>query len=165
MVHIYTGDGKGKTTAAVGVVIRALGAKKRVIFFQFMKAWQTNEIKILENLGVIVDRSWDGSFIKNKPSIKQIKMVQNQYKRVLKAFDMDFDIIVADEIIVAALFSLLDEKDILYLMKNAPKDKEIILTGCGATQKMIKNADLVTNMQKIKHYYDLGLNAREGIEY
>ena len=164
-VHIYTGDGKGKTTAAIGLALRAVGAKKRVFIFQFMKAWISHEIEILKNFGVIVDREWDGSFIKSEPSKKQLKMVKNQYKRVFKAFEKNFDIIVLDEILVTLIYGLLSEEDIVKLIDKKPKNIELILTGRGATKKIIEKSDLVTEMKKIKHYFDKGVMAREGIEY
>lgn len=164
-IHIYTGDGKGKTTAAVGLALRALGAKKRVYFFQFMKAWESHEIELLQKLGVIVDREWDGEFIKNTPSKKQLQMVKNQYKRVFKVFEKSFDIVILDEILVTLHFNLLNEKDILDILDKKPKETELILTGRGATQTLIEKADLVTDMKKIKHYFDRGVEAREGIEY
>ncbi len=166
MIHIYTGDGKGKTTAAVGLTLRALGAGKRVAFFQFMKAWPSSEIDMLQNLGVIVDRSWDGKFITNgEPSPKQKRLVLDQYQRALKIMRKSFDMIVLDEIVVTTLLGLLQERDILALMEQATTQKEIILTGRGATPKMIDKADLVTEMKKIKHYFDKGVPARKGIEF
>ncbi|WP_281951227.1 cob(I)yrinic acid a,c-diamide adenosyltransferase [Nitrosophilus kaiyonis] len=164
-VHIYTGDGKGKTTAAIGLALRAVGAKKRVFIFQFMKAWISHEIEILKSLGVIVDREWDGNFIKTHPSKKQFQMVKNQYERVFNAFEKSFDLIILDEILVAFLYGLLSEEEIIKVIDEKPKNVELILTGRGATEKMIKKADLVTYMKKIKHYFDKGVNAREGIEY
>ncbi len=165
MIHIYTGDGKGKTTAAVGLTLRAYGAGKRVIFFQFMKAWPSHEITMLERLGVIIDRSWDGKFIHKEPTIRQKEMVQNQYRRVFSSFQKPFDMIVLDEILVACSFHLLREEDILALMQEVPREKELVLTGRGATKRVMEAADLVTEMRKIKHYFDKGVLAREGIEF
>ncbi len=166
MIQIYTGEGKGKTTAAVGLTIRAVGHGKRVYFAQFMKAWPTGELEILQQLdGVIIDRSWDGHFVKDEPTPLQIRLVKAQYQRILAAFFKPFDLIVCDEIIVTHLFGLLEEGEILELMEALPKDKELVLTGRGATVAMIQKADLVSHIQKIKHYFDKGVRAREGIEF
>ncbi|BCD59852.1 MULTISPECIES: cob(I)yrinic acid a,c-diamide adenosyltransferase [unclassified Nitratiruptor] len=166
MIHIYTGDGKGKTTAAIGLAVRALGAGMRVAFFQFMKAWEESELIVLQNFdNIIIDRSWDGRFIKEKASDHQKKMVFHQFHRAKKTLQMPFDLIILDEIIVAMHFGLLREEDILALMQSCPKNKELVLTGQKATQKLIDKADLVTEMKKIKHYFDRGLMARKGIEF
>ncbi len=165
-VHVYTGDGKGKTTAAVGLALRALGAQKRVYFAQFMKSILSNEIKmLLKNRNIIVDREWSGGFVIDKPTKEQIECVKNQSKRVKKAFLKDFNVIICDEILVTTLFGILKEEDILNIIEEKPKDIELILTGRGATKNIIKKADLVTYMKKIKHYFDRGVKAREGIEF
>ena len=166
MIQIYTGEGKGKTTAAVGLTIRAIGHGKRVYFAQFMKAWPTGELEILQRLdGVIIDRSWDGYFVKGEPTPLQKGLVKEQYRRIFAAFCKPFDLIVCDEIIVTHLFGLLEERDILELMEALPHSKELVLTGRGATTAMIQKADLVSYIQKIKHYFDKGMQAREGIEF
>ncbi len=163
MRQIYTGDGKGKTTAAVGLSIRAYGAGKRVAFFQFMKALKSHEVDVMERLGIYVDREWDGKFIRKSPTPLQIKMVKNQYKRAREAVKNGYDLVVLDEIIVAAYFKVLMEDEILFIMEEAKC--ELVLTGRGATQKMIERAELVTYMKKIKHYFDEGVKAREGFEF
>ena len=165
MIHVYTGDGKGKTTAAVGLVVRAVGRGKRAVFFQFMKAWPSGEVGILQRLGVLIDREWNGKFIGDAPTKKQRRMVERQYARVSEVFKKNFDIVVLDEILVTLRLGLLEESDIIHLMQSRPKNVELVLTGRGATQAIIQKADLITNMQKIKHYFDAGVEAREGIEY
>ena len=165
MIQVYTGDGKGKTTAAVGLAVRAVGRGRKVTFFQFMKAWPSGEVNILQHLGVLVDREWDGTFIVDAPSKKQLQMVRNQYERVFEVYKKNFEIVVLDEILVAMHFGLLEERDIVLLMQSRPQNVELILTGRGATEAIMQKADLVTKMQKIKHYFDKGVEAREGIEY
>ncbi|BCD68442.1 cob(I)yrinic acid a,c-diamide adenosyltransferase [Nitratiruptor sp. YY09-18] len=163
MIQIYTGDGKGKTTAAIGLAIRAKGAGKHLLFMQFMKGMQTSEIDILTSLGIEVDREWDGKFIFDKPSKEQLAMAKRQYARAQEALHKNYDLIVLDEIIVAMHFGLLSEDDLLSLMEQAKC--ELVLTGRGATQKLIDKADLVTEMRKIKHYFDRGVQARKGFEF
>ena len=165
MVQIYTGDGKGKTTAAVGVALRSLAAGRRVALFQFMKAWPSGEVQMLQRLGALVDRSWDGSFVRDAPTPKQLRLVRNQYERVFKLYKKGFDLVILDEILVTIHFSILGEEDILRLIEARPKECELILTGRGATSRLIAAADLVTEMKKIKHYFDQGIQARCGIEY
>lgn len=166
-IHVYTGDGKGKTTAAVGLALRALGAGKRVYFAQFMKSILSHEIEMLLkiNKNIIIDREWSGGFVVGKPTKEQIGCVKRELKRVEKAFLKDFDVIICDEILVTIIFNILSEEDILNLLEKKPKEIELILTGRGATKNIIEKADLVTNMQKIKHYLDRGIKAREGIEF
>ncbi len=166
-IHIYTGDGKGKTTATVGLVLRALGAGKRVYFSQFMKAKPSKEIDMFMSCSenIVIDRRWPGGFVVGEPTKEQIKSIKNQFERVKKAFSKNFDIVVCDEIFVAASLGILKEEEILKLMSKKPKELELVLTGRGATQKMIQKADLVTEMKKIKHYFDKGIKAREGIEF
>ncbi len=163
MIQIYTGDGKGKTTAAVGLVVRAVGAGKKVAFFQFMKGRLSHEVEILEKLGVLVDREWDGAFVVGEPTQEQKRMVQLQYHRVIKAVGGVYDLVVLDEAIVAMHFGLLSEKQLLQLFDIARC--ELVVTGRGATQTLIDRADLVTEMKKIKHYFDKGIAARKGFEF
>ncbi len=163
MIQIYTGDGKGKTTSAVGLTIRAVGAGKKVAFFQFMKGRKSHEVEVLERLGVLVDREWDGKFVVGEPTKEQRQMVQLQYHRVIKAIGGLYDLVVLDEIIVAHHFKLLSEEQVLRIMELARC--ELVLTGQKATSKMIERADLVTEMKKIKHYFDQGVKAREGFEF
>ena len=165
MVQIYTGDGKGKTTAAAGVALRSLAAGKRVAFFQFMKAWPSGEVQMLQRLGALVDRSWDGSFIYDAPTARQKRLVRSQYERIFRLYEKGFDLVILDEILVTIHFSILSEEDILRLVEAKPKECELILTGRGATPALIAAADLVTEMRKIKHYFDQGVPARRGIEY
>jgi cob(I)alamin adenosyltransferase len=163
LIHIYTGDCKGKTTAAIGLLIRAFGAGKKVALFQFMKGRVSSEIFVLEKLGILVDREWDDKFIIKTPSKLQLQMAKNQLKRVFMAIDGRYDLVILDEIIVAVHFGLLKEEELLSIMDQAKC--ELVLTGQKATFKMIEKADLVTEMKKIKHYFDKGIDAREGIEY
>jgi cob(I)alamin adenosyltransferase len=163
MIQLYTGDGKGKTTAAVGLAVRAVGAGKRVAFFQFLKGRPTGEVASLERLGVVVDREWDGAWVVGAPTKEQVRSTQLLYHRLIKAVGGLYDLVVADEIVVAAALGLLGEEQVLRLCDVARC--ELVLTGRGATQAMIERADLVSEMRKIKHYFDAGVKAREGIEF
>ena len=116
-------------------------------------------------MGALVDRSWDGGFVRDAPTPKQLRLVRNQYERVFKLYKKGFDLVILDEILVTIHFSILGEEDILRLIEARPKECELILTGRGATSRLIAAADLVTEMKKIKHYFDQGIQARRGIEY
>jgi len=130
---------------------------------QFMKGMRSSEVEVLESLGIEVDREWDGRFVVGEPSHEQKQMVRRQYARAKKALEKSYDLVVLDEIIVAMHFGLLDESELLALMEKAKC--EVVMTGRGATQKLIDRADLVTEMKKIKHYFDRGIEAREGFEF
>jgi cob(I)alamin adenosyltransferase len=191
MIQVYTGNGKGKTTAALGLALRALGAGKRVMFLQFLKAPSYSEHKILpqfapqliiENIGkpfFVVpegimseeERSkWEGQvviFPPGNPPAEYQKMVDKGLARAKEVVSQaEFDIVVLDEIIVALHFGLVSWPKLEEIIDAKHPKTELILTGRGATQPLIDKADLVTEMKEIKHYYhDLGLEARVGIEH
>ncbi len=168
-IQLYTGDGKGKTTAAAGLAARALGHGWRVLFVQFMKNRKSGEIDFLtlcggENFRVL--RNWDGTFVLSRPSSEQAGMCRDLWKMSLEALKAEsYDMVVFDEIAVAISFGLLDEREVLDYLRMKPLSLEVVLTGQGAGKKLIEAADLVTEMKKVKHYYDNGVRARKGIEY
>ncbi|WP_201352800.1 cob(I)yrinic acid a,c-diamide adenosyltransferase [Hydrogenimonas urashimensis] len=168
-IQLYTGDGKGKTTAAVGLTLRAVGEGMRVLFVQFMKSVPSGEIEMLKRCGgsdVEILRNWDDSFIIGKPSAKQIAMCHDLWKRVRRKIDtFKPDILVLDEIAVAISYGLVDEDTVLEFLKNRPQSLEVVMTGRDASERLIASSTLVTEMRKIKHYYDQGVMARKGIEY
>ena len=168
-IQLYTGSGKGKTTAAVGQALRALGNDLRVIFVQFMKSVPSGEIEMLKVLGsdsITVLREWDDSFIIKRPSNKQIEMSQTLWKRMVESVDtMKPDLLVLDEVAVAIEYGLLEESVVINFLKSKPKELEIVLTGQNASEALMEASDLVTEMKKIKHYFDKGVMARQGIEY
>jgi len=166
-VHIYTGDGKGKTTAAIGLAIRAIGCGLKVFLAQFIKGMKYSEIKLLESLGdsIKIIQYGRGCFIKGKPTEEDIEAAQ---KGLIKAKEImlsgDYDLVILDEINVAQYFGLLSVSDILDFIKDRPENIELILTGRRADERLIEKADLVTEMKEIKHYYEKGVKARQGIE-
>lgn len=170
LIQIYTGEGKGKTTAAVGQVVRALGHGLRICYVSFFKdpgKWGYGEIGMLRKWGVDIYH-----FANKHPHFyKKIKKEEVR-KECLKAlgfiteiFKKDYDLIVLDEINIALRDGFLKEDEILSLLNKKPKSLEIILTGRGATPQLIKTASLVTEMKKIKHPLDKKIMARKGIEY
>ena len=168
-VQLYTGDGKGKSTAAAGQALRALGNGWRVLYVQFMKSVFSGEIAMLQRCGgedVKILRRWDDSFIIHQASEKQKEMGRTLWRDAMEALENEpYDLAVFDEIAVAIRYNLLDEKIVLDWLASKPESLEAVLTGRDASQRLIDACDLVTQMRKIKHYYDRGVAARQGIEY
>jgi cob(I)alamin adenosyltransferase len=168
-IHVYTGDGKGKTTAALGLVLRAAGHGLKSYIIQFMKGnIEYGELKTVKQLGGLVKIKQMGraSFVNKKnPAPKDIQMAQDALKLARDILTKnEFDIVVLDEINVASDFNLISLEDVLELCRTKPINVELILTGRNAHKKVVDIADLVTEMNCVKHYYDNGVGARQGIE-
>jgi cob(I)alamin adenosyltransferase len=166
-VQIYTGCGKGKTTASIGLAIRASGSKKRTYIGQFMKGQKYGELFALKNnLYIDIEQFGIAKCIRKEEVtseyIEKTKKALEQCKG--KIINGNYDIVILDEIIVAIWFGLATEKDVLEIIDNKPGNLELVLTGRYASQTLIDKADLVTEMKCIKHYYDTGVSARKGIE-
>jgi len=168
-VQIFTGDGKGKTTAAIGAVIRALGHGLRVYIVYFMKGdYPYGERSILSQLPNVTMASFGSRDFIDPANIKPEE--KEQAKRALTAareamLSGSYDLIVLDEVNLAAAWNLVELDEVLRLIDEKPEGVELILTGRRADSRLVKAADLVTEMLKIKHPYDEGVAAREGIEY
>jgi len=168
LIHVYTGPGKGKTTAALGLGLRAVGNGFKVHMVQFMKGRRYSEIDGIEHLKKFsVSQHGRDEFVnKENPEQIDIDMAQEgfQYaKKIIKS--NQYDIIILDEINVAVDFKLINLQDVLNLMDNKPDKLELILTGRYAHPDMIKKADLVTEMLEIKHPYQKGILSRKGIDF
>jgi len=165
-VQVYTGNGKGKTTAALGLVLRAICAGKKIYMGQFIKGQDYSELKAMDLLeGLTMEQYGDLHFIKNEPSPLDYEQASEGFKKAEKAIQSQkYDIVVLDEINVAVQLNLIPEEDVIRLIKEKPDRLELILTGRGASQNIIDAADLVTEMREIKHYYQKGVQARVGIE-
>jgi cob(I)alamin adenosyltransferase len=170
LVQVYTGDGKGKTTAALGLAVRAIGWGKKVIIIQFIKGNQeVGEIKIgqkkLKELKIEQFRQDNQYFIK-KPDQGFIPSSQKALKRANQVIQSNqFDLVILDEINNALYYHLIKTQDVLDLIKNKPPQVELILTGRNAPQEIIKAAHLATEMKQIKHPFQKGIKARQGIEF
>lgn len=167
-IQIYTGNGKGKTTAALGLVLRAVGAGKRVFFAQFLKKGDFSEIKILKDRfpEVVVCQFGNENFIIETPSEKDISDAVKGLETVSKIIaDGDFDVVVLDEINVALYYKLFSIERVVEMLKAKDPSVEIVMTGRNFPSELMDMVDLVTDMRKVKHYYDNGVEAREGIEY
>jgi cob(I)alamin adenosyltransferase len=166
-VHVYTGDGKGKTTAALGLSIRAAGAGLRVFMAQFIKADEYSEIKALKRFSdlITVEQFGLGGFIGGNPSAGDIEAAQKGVTRVKDIISSgQYDVVVLDEANVAVKYKLFSEQDLLDIIDAKSKNLELIITGRGAPAKIIEKADLVTEMKAVKHYFRNGVEARFGIE-
>jgi cob(I)alamin adenosyltransferase len=166
-IHVYTGNGKGKTTAAVGLAIRAAGAGLQVYLAQFMKQGDYSEIKGLVRFSdlITVEQFGCGRFIKGRPSGEDVAAARqglNKVKSILAAGK--HAVVILDEASVAVSLNLFSEKELLEIIDRRPDNVEIIITGRGATSAIIEAADLVTEMKEIKHYFKKGVAARIGIE-
>lgn len=167
-VHVYTGDGKGKTTAAIGLAVRAAGHDLRTYIGQFMKGQAYGELSTLEQIPQITIEQYGdrGCIRKEDVTPQHIADAESGLERSRKALlSGSYDIVVLDEVNVALWFELLTEESVLSLVNQRPAHVELLLTGRRAPQAILDNADLITEMQEVKHYYTQGVLARKGIEH
>ncbi|HEU23640.1 MAG TPA: cob(I)yrinic acid a,c-diamide adenosyltransferase [Mesoaciditoga lauensis] len=164
-VHVYTGNGKGKTTAAIGLAMRAFGAGLHVSFIQFVKGRYTSEMKSFEKLGIEFFQGGRPEFIIGKPAKEDIDAALNTLNYARERVSCGkYDLVILDEINIAVYLKLLTENDVIDLVNSRSERTEIVLTGRYATDRIIEMADLVTEMKEIKHYYTKGVQQRVGIE-
>jgi cob(I)alamin adenosyltransferase len=171
LIHIYCGDGKGKTTAAMGLGIRACGRDKKVLLTQFLKDNDTGELISIEKLGE------NFQVFKGDPVEKFFKFMtqeeQNKTKReheerfrkvTKKAIDEEFDLLIMDEIIATTNLDLVSVDEVVEFLRNKPKGLEVVLTGRNPNEKLIELADYVSEIKAVKHPYEKGIYSRMGIE-
>lgn len=169
LVQIFTGNGKGKTTAALGTVLRAAGHGLRVFIVFFMKGdYAYGEYGSLAKLPNVVVSSFGFRKLTDPTNIKPEE--REQAKLALASardaiLSGDYDLVVVDEINVALSYNLIELEDVIQLIKDKPSNVELILTGRYVDTKLVEMADLVTEMVKVKHPFDRGIKARKGIEY
>jgi len=166
-IQIYTGDGKGKTTAALGLALRAAGAGLKVYIAQFIKSGDYSEIKALARFAerITVEQFGRGRFIKGKPAPEDVAAARKGLQAIRNALDSgDYQVVIMEEGNVAAACGLLAVDEILDLMAGKPENVELVITGRSADSRVIETADLVTEMKAVKHYYEAGVAARVGIE-
>ncbi len=169
LVEVYTGNGKCKTTAALGLAMRAIGSGLKVYMFQFLKGRDSGELntaRILAPNFVIEQGGSKTLCIGKQRSDKDIRLAQNLFKKARNIIRKgDYDVVILDEINMAVHFGLVSIEQVLSLIKEKPEHVELILTGRYVSPEIIKAAHLVTEMTKIKHPYDEGIGARKGIDY
>ena len=169
MIQIYTGSGKGKTTAALGLAMRASGWGLRVLFIEFLKPISSpcGEKESAEKLGFSIRRISDKSFIggiTEKLKVETRAAIRNELEEVKnKMRGNEFDLFIMDELVTAVSLKITPEEDVLSLMDA--NIAELAITGRGATEKLIERADLVSDIHCIKHPYQKGITSRKGIEY
>lgn len=167
LIQVYTGDGKGKTTAAIGLGLRALGAGLKVICFQFLKGRSSGEVTAIETHlpGFQLEREGQEGFALRSPNKRDIKKTKDFFNKArLAVISGHYDLVILDEINVAIDLKAIGLGDVLRLLEEKPSYVELILTGRNAPKTLIDRADLVTEMVKIKHPFDRGVKARRGIE-
>ena len=171
LVHIYSGDGKGKTTASIGLTIRALGCGYKVLFVQFLKDDNTNEIKFLskvDNIEIISGNGGINKFTWTMTQEELSKVKELMTKRFNDAVEIcntgKYDLIVFDEIMGAIKTNILDEELVLEFIKKKSDSLEVVMTGRNPSNELIEVADYVSEIKKIKHPFDRKIPAREGIE-
>ncbi|MHB1393411.1 MAG: cob(I)yrinic acid a,c-diamide adenosyltransferase [Clostridia bacterium] len=171
-IHIYTGDGKGKTTAAVGLGVRACGRGMKVLMVQFLKGAQTGEMFTIEKLKPdfelcrhkeIGEFSWNMT----QEELKEMKQhIENLFQYAVKeAMSGRRDLIILDEIMAAITSGFIAMDEVLSFAKNKPSGLELVMTGRSASLKMIQFADYVSEIKAVKHPFAVGVPAREGIEF
>ena len=166
-VQVYTGNGKGKTTAAIGLAIRALGAGWRVFIAQFLKSGEYSEHKALARFSdrLTIKTYGRNVFIHGNPEDEDIQLAQEAMKEIAESVASEhYRLVVLDEANVAVRYGLIKVEQILDLLEQSPKGIEFIITGRHADPRLVARADLVTEMQEIKHYYRQGVKARIGVE-
>ncbi|WP_319503660.1 cob(I)yrinic acid a,c-diamide adenosyltransferase [uncultured Draconibacterium sp.] len=167
-VHIYTGNGKGKTTAAFGLTLRASGADKKVFIAQFVKGKTYSEIKAIQNYlpQIELKQYGRGCFIVNDPTEADIQAAQQGLREIMELVKSErYDLIILDEIFIALHYKLISVEAVTELITNKPANLELVLTGRYAPDEIIELADLVTEMKEVNHYYQKGVPARKGIEF
>ena len=172
LVIVYTGKGKGKTTAALGMALRAIGYDHKICMIQFIKgSWHYGEMDSSEKLGpnfelIAVGKGFVGIIDDKSPKEEHQKIAQEAIKiskeRILSK---KYDLVILDEINYAVNLDLIKIDDVLDLIKNKPEELNLVLTGNYAKDEIIEKADLVTEMKEIKHPYQLGIKAKKGIDF
>lgn len=171
LIHIYTGEGKGKTTAALGLAMRAAGRGKRVLFVQFFKGSDTGELhtaELLPNITVLRLEKKHG-FFKYMNEAQKAEVYEEHTLLLSKAWELvregAYELLILDEAISAYHHNALDKEKLEAFIHNKPDALELVLTGRNAPEIFIDIADYATEMRKVKHPYEKGISAREGIEF
>jgi len=170
LVHIYCGDGKGKTSAAAGLAIRAAGYGHRVLIVQFLKSGGSSEMNVLKNIDniTVVQGCCVSKFVYMMTDSEKLEC-RNKQDRVFEdavrlACDEEYDVLVLDEVLDAVNSGTLDYKLLAEFLQNRRNKTEVVMTGRNPDEKLVELADYVTEMKKVKHPYDKGVSARMGIE-
>jgi cob(I)alamin adenosyltransferase len=169
IVQVYTGDGKGKTSAAFGLALRAIGRGLKVYVIQFIKGgFDYGELYVVDKLPNITLRAFGrGKFVTQQPPGEEdVRLAEEAFQLAKKIVESGkYDMVVLDEINVALNLKLISLEEVLELIRRKPRHVELVLTGRYAPEQIIEAADLVTEMREVKHPFKKGCQARKGIEY
>jgi len=167
LIQVYTGDGKGKTTAALGLALRAAGAGLKIYIGQFVKGKHYSELNALKKIkNIKLEQFGRTCFVRKTPSKEDVESAKNGLEKIKKIIAQKiYDVVILDEVNIALKFKLLELKDIVSLIKKTPEKMELVLTGRNAPNAILKIADLVSEIKEKKHYYKKGIKARRGIEF
>lgn len=165
-VHLYTGNGKGKTTAAFGLALRAACAGMRVYIGQFVKGMEYSELKVQHYIPSIkIEQYGRDCFIEADPEPEDFQCAEIGFEKIKAALQSEeYDMVILDEITVALYYKLVSLENLIEAVKSRNPKIEVVMTGRNAPQELVDAADLVTEMKEIKHYYQQGVLARKGIE-
>ena len=167
-IHVYTGNGKGKTTAAIGLGVRATGEGLKVYMIQFMKGRRYSEIDALDHIQnfTVVQFGRDEFVLKENPEQIDIDLARKGFEQAKIIINKgEHDVVILDEINVAVDYNLIPLNDVLQLLEEKPKKVELILTGRYASPEVVKQADIVSEILEIKHPYQNGIESRKGIDW
>ena len=166
MVHVYTGNGKGKTTAAFGLAVRAVGAEKNVYIAQFVKGMKYSELKSLSRIEKIEIKQYGLNYFINgeakQADINAARKGLEEVAEILKSGE--YELVILDEANIAVYYQLFTAAELIEIVEQRVPEVEVVITGRYAADEIIEYADLVTEMKSIKHYYEKGVKARPGIE-
>ncbi|MGC9208988.1 MAG: cob(I)yrinic acid a,c-diamide adenosyltransferase [Nitrososphaeria archaeon] len=181
LVEVYTGNGKGKTTASIGLAVRALGWGLRVAIYFFMKTGGYGENRSLQAFTNLkqrfygkdyfltkdenIARRFNAVLVKDRPPQDYVDLVHEGLSEAERDFRDGYDVVILDEILTAIYYNLVSVQEVLELIDRKPASVELVLTGRYAPKEIIERADLVTEMVEIKHPYQKGIQARKGVEY
>lgn len=171
LIHVYCGNGKGKTTCALGLALRAAGAKMNVVIIQFLKGSDTSELLSLKNIPQIsvLRNTQDFGFVNNMTpqQLEEVKQMHNNNLNIaLRLIETEkCDLLILDELTYVYDMKLIDTEKIDSLINNKPENLELVITGRNPSSVFIDNADYITEMKALKHPFDKGIHARKGIEF
>jgi len=166
-IQVYTGNGKGKTTAALGLAVRAVGAGLKVYIAQFLKGMDYAELHSLKNFpNITLERFGRPQFIHGKPDKEDIRLAQEGLKRIREVLSSgNYDVVILDEANIAVHLKLFSAEELIEAIRGRASNVEVVVTGRYAPEELLKIADLITEMKDVKHYYEKGVQARKGIEF
>ncbi len=170
LIHIYEGDGKGKTSAGVGLSVRCAGSGQKVLYTQFLKDDKSSELKVLEQIeGIHVVRcteTFGFVFCMNEETKARAKAYYTEHFRKISkmAVDEGCRLLVMDEMIATYNLNMVNQEEVLEFLKNKPEELEVVMTGRDPAEELVELADYVSRVTKIKHPFDKGIPARVGIE-